>query len=53
MAILDDICATMHAQSDGADVKFVQVKLLFFDFGKWTFLILDLWFDGCSCVVEM
>ena len=24
MAILDDICATMHAQGDGADEKFLQ-----------------------------
>jgi len=24
MAILDDVCATMHAQSDGADTKFVE-----------------------------
>ncbi|KAJ3220393.1 Unconventional myosin-Ie [Dinochytrium kinnereticum] len=24
MAVLDDVCSTMHAQSDGADVKFVQ-----------------------------
>jgi myosin-1 len=24
MAVLDDICATIHAQTDGADVKFVQ-----------------------------
>ena len=48
MAILDDICATMHAQSDGADVKFVQVKLLsffyiYFYFWKMdSLLILDL-----------
>ena len=25
MAILDDVCFTMHAQTDGADLKFVQV----------------------------
>ena len=24
MAVLDDVCATMHAQSDGADYKFVE-----------------------------
>lgn len=24
MAVLDDVCATMHAQTDGADTKFVQ-----------------------------
>ncbi|KAJ3156727.1 Unconventional myosin-Ie, partial [Irineochytrium annulatum] len=24
MAVLDDVCSTMHAQVDGADVKFVQ-----------------------------
>ena len=28
MAILDDVCAKMHAQSDGADAKFVQVTLI-------------------------
>ena len=26
MAVLDDVCATMHGQSDGADVKFVEVR---------------------------
>lgn len=26
MAILDDVCFTMHAQTDGADLKFVQVN---------------------------
>lgn len=25
MAILDDVCFTMHAQTEGADMKFVQV----------------------------
>lgn len=24
MAVLDDICATIHAQSDGTDMKFLQ-----------------------------
>ncbi len=24
MAVLDDVCFTMHAQTEGADVKFVQ-----------------------------
>ena len=26
MAVLDDVCATMHGQSEGADSKFVQVR---------------------------
>ncbi len=26
MAVLDDVCATMHAVSEGADLKFVQVR---------------------------
>ena len=25
MCVLDDVCATMHAVSDGADMKFVEV----------------------------
>ena len=28
MAVLDDVCATMHGQSEGADSKFVQVRQL-------------------------
>lgn len=26
MLVLDDICATMHAQSEGADVKLLEVR---------------------------
>ena len=26
MAVLDDVCATLHAQTEGADMKFVQVQ---------------------------
>jgi len=26
MAVLDDVCATMHGQSEGADQKFIQVS---------------------------
>ena len=25
MCVLDDVCATMHAVSEGADMKFVEV----------------------------
>ena len=28
MCILDDVCATMHAVSEGADMKFVEVMLI-------------------------
>jgi myosin-1 len=28
MAILDDVCSTMHAVSDGADSTFVQVYFI-------------------------
>ena len=27
MCILDDVCATMHAQGEGADAKLLQVRI--------------------------
>ena len=32
MCVLDDVCATMHAVSEGADTKFVEVTKTFSTF---------------------
>ena len=29
MCVLDDVCATMHAQGEGADMKLLQVNKIF------------------------